>query len=93
MPASRPGADRPGRSSRLERVGDFAARRPWRILFVWGLLAGILGLFGLGLADKISNRPLLAEGTASKRAYDIATREFGKDNAVVILLRGPREAV
>jgi putative drug exporter of the RND superfamily len=79
--------------ARWEGIGRLVTRRPRRVVAVWLLLVMALALAGLGLDDKLSVRPILLEGTASKQGYDVAMREFGGENAMVVLLRGPHASV
>ncbi len=80
-------AARPG--GRLARVGSLVARRPRRVLAVW--LAAVVGLasIGIGLEDELSTQAIYVDGTQSAEEHRIATREFGSENAVVVMLRGP----
>ena len=48
---------------------------------------------GNDLDDKLTIHPPFIDGTASKRAHEISVRDFGGDNALVVMLRGPQAAV
>jgi RND superfamily putative drug exporter len=52
-----------------------------------------LAILGNGLDDKVSTRPIYLEGSAAERAHEIAVREFGGEDTMVLMLRGPAAAV
>jgi RND superfamily putative drug exporter len=85
--------DDSGRSKLLKRVADLTTRRPLWVLLVWMTLMGPLALIGNGLDDKVSTRPIYVEGSDAERAHQIAVREFGGEDTMVLMLRGPRAAV
>lgn len=82
-----------GGSTRLGRVGALIARRPRRIVVAWLLTVAVFAFLGLGLEGKLTTQSFFIDGTATKREHQIVVRDFGSENAVVVLLRGPRGAV
>jgi RND superfamily putative drug exporter len=48
-----------------------------------------LAALGLGLADRLITRPIYVNGTASKHAHELELREFGHEEAFIVVLRGP----
>jgi putative drug exporter of the RND superfamily len=83
----------PGKRGRLERIGLLAVRHPRRIVAVWAAAVAILTVMGLGLDGKLSISVPVVEGSAPQRANSTIVREFGHENALVVLLRGPHAAV
>jgi RND superfamily putative drug exporter len=53
----------------------------------------VLAVLGLGVGDKLASRLLYVDGTPTKRAHELALREFGNEEAFIVVLRGPRLAV
>ncbi len=81
-------------SSRLlEKIANFITRRSRLVIAIWILAVAALALEGSDLDSKLTFHPPFIDGTASKRAHDISESEFGGDNALVVMLRGPRAAV
>jgi putative drug exporter of the RND superfamily len=89
--AQRPATGR--HRGRLQRVAGFVARRPRLVVGIWLLLVIGLGLGGIGLEERLPARPPLVEGSAADRESRIAMREFGAEDALVVMLRGPRDEV
>jgi RND superfamily putative drug exporter len=92
--------DGPGRNARavakptwLARTGSLITRRPRRIIAAWLVVVGLLTTIGLGLEDELSIRADFIDGTAAARGRQIVTQEFGGENAVVVLLRGPEARI
>ena len=81
------------RSSRLDRVGALVTRRPRRVVAVWLTVVAVLAVLGLGLDGKLTTQAIFVEGTATERAHEVVVNEFGDENSVVIMLRGPEVAV
>jgi RND superfamily putative drug exporter len=77
----------------LARIADLATRRPWLIVGIWAVAVGGLTLLGAGIERKLTVHPSYVPGTQSSRAHEIATREFGDDNPLIVMVRGPREQV
>lgn len=88
---SRPEAGR--RSSLLRPIASLATRRPRLVVAVWLLLMLGLALAGKDLEDQVASRSIFVDGSAAKRAHEIAAREFGGEDAMVVLLRGPRAQI
>ncbi len=88
--ASAPAA---ARRTPLGRVADLAVAHPRLIVAVWVLVLGGLSILGKGLEGDVSTRPIYVSGSAAERAHEIARREFGDEEALVVMLRGPGAAV
>lgn len=84
---------RTGRRSRFTRIATLPTRRPWLVICIWIALAGMLALLGKNLDRELSIHPQYIDGTTTKRAHDIALREFGSEDALIVMLRGPRNAL
>jgi RND superfamily putative drug exporter len=83
----------PVTGSSLARVGALAVSRPRPVLAVWLVAVAVLSLLGLGLEQRLSTRAVYIDGTPTKREHEIAVREFGSENAVIVMLRGPAREV
>ena len=77
----------------MNRVAGLATRRPRTVIAAWLATVLVLGLFGLGLEDKLSTKAMFVSGSETERAHDLTTREFGDENAFFVLLRGPRAEI
>lgn len=73
----------------LGSIARVAARRSRLIAAVWIALVAVLAFLGRDLEQKLTLHTPYVKGTDSKRAHDIALREFGSDYATVVMLRGP----
>jgi putative drug exporter of the RND superfamily len=74
-------------------MASFLTRRPRLVVGVWIALVAALGLYGHDLGQRLNTQLLYIDGTAAKRAHDIAMREFGGEDAMVVMLRGPRAEI
>jgi putative drug exporter of the RND superfamily len=81
------------RSRLLFGLADVTTRRSRLVVGIWIALVGILAFVGRGLEHELTNHPFFVNGTPSKRAHEIALKEFGSDNALVVMLRGPHARV
>lgn len=61
----------------LHRLGDLCFRHPWRVVAVWALVATVVGLLGMSLGTRISDR-FDIPGTPSDRAQSVLTESFGE---------------
>lgn len=75
------------------RVANLATRRSRLVVALWVVLVAVLAFQGRNAEKEFQVHPLLANGSESKRAHEIALREFGNDYPMIVLLRGPRAAV
>ena len=85
-----------GRARGLTLLGSIAGlvtRWPKLLVVVWVVVMGALGLIGNGLEDKVSGRAVYVAGSAPQRAHEIAVREFGREDTLVLMMRGPQAAV
>lgn len=77
----------------LSRIAGLATRHPRLVLAVWVAVVGLLAMQGRGLEDDLATKPIYIEGTATERAQEIVAREFGSEDAMIVMLRGPGAAV
>ncbi|HEX5146279.1 MAG TPA: MMPL family transporter, partial [Conexibacter sp.] len=77
----------------LIRLADVVVAHPRRILVIWAVLVGLLALAGIGLEQRLSTPAIYVNGTLSKHEHDLVVREFGDEDALVVMVRGPRAAV
>jgi RND superfamily putative drug exporter len=80
-------------SAVLARVGGFLIRRARLVVLLWAVLTAVLALQGLDLDKKLSVHPIYIGGTSTKEEHEISLREFGNEDALVVMLRGPEGAV
>lgn len=52
-----------------------------------------LALRGIGIEQKVSLSPTYLNGTIAQREHEIVLRQFGSEDALIVMLRGPRQAV
>lgn len=88
-----PKSIRTGRWSRFTRTATLPTRRPWLVICIWIALTAMLALLGKNLDKELSVHPQYIDGTTTKRAHDIALKEFGSEDALIVMLRGPRNAL
>jgi putative drug exporter of the RND superfamily len=74
-------------------LAGFLTRRAKLVIAAWLLVVAALAMQGRDLERDLTVRTFYVEGTQSKRAHDIAEREFGSELALVVMLRGPEAAV
>jgi RND superfamily putative drug exporter len=77
----------------LGYVAELVTRRPRTTLALWALVMGLLAMRGAGLDERLSTQPLYVDGTSTQRAHAIVAREFGSEDAIVVMLRGPAAAI
>jgi RND superfamily putative drug exporter len=76
-------------STLLAPVASFVTRHPRLLVVVWLAVMGALALIGRGLEQKVSAGTVYVAATPAERAHDIAVREFGREDTLVVMLRGP----
>ncbi len=74
-------------------LAKFSIRRPRLALAGWALAAGVLIAIGFGVASTMSPSITVISGTASARAQQLATAQFGPSQLVPILLEGRKQAL
>jgi RND superfamily putative drug exporter len=79
-----------GKAGGLARV---AVKHPRRVLAVWGVAIGLLGLVGLHVENQLHHSNLVIPGTTSARAIDLIRTQFGERYDLVVLLEGPQHAL
>jgi putative drug exporter of the RND superfamily len=77
----------------LLSIAGVATQRSRLVVGIWIASIAILAFVGRNLDRELGIHPPFIDGTGSKRAHEISLREFGSDNAMVVMLRGPRGAV
>jgi RND superfamily putative drug exporter len=77
----------------LAPVAAFTTRRPRLVVVVWVVVMATLALIGSGLQSKVSGGTVYVAGTPAEEAHNIAIREFGREDIMVVMLRGPRGAL
>jgi len=77
----------------LTRVARLTTGHPRLVIGVWLLVMVALAGLGLGLANRLVTQPIYINGSESKHAHELALREFGHEEAFVVVLRGPSAAV
>ena len=82
-----------GRRTLLRPVAKLTTRRPRLVVAVWLAIMLGLAMTGGGLDEKLSTKPIYVKGGDAERAHRIAVREFGGEDALVVMLRGPAPAV
>ncbi len=91
------GSKRPQRGRRhasiLGPVARLVTRRPKLVVVFWLVLLFAMGSGGKGLDAKLSTQPIYDEGSTAERAHELAIREFGGGEALILMLRGPAAAV
>jgi RND superfamily putative drug exporter len=80
-------------SNLLERIASLVTRRSRLVIGIWIVAVFALGFAARNIEDELTIHPPFVDGTASKRAHELSQREFGGDNAVVVMLRGPHAEV
>jgi RND superfamily putative drug exporter len=63
------------------------------IVGIWILAVVVLGIQGRAVEQELNLHPYFIDGTQTKRAHEIALREFGSDYSMIVMLRGPRGQV
>jgi RND superfamily putative drug exporter len=73
----------------MPRIAGLATRRSRLVAGVWIAVVFVLAALGGNLEHELGIHPVYVDGTGSKRAHEIAQREFGSDYALMVMLRGP----
>lgn len=81
------------RSGLLGRIAGVVTRRSRLVIGIWIVMVGALAFQGRHLEQELSVNAIFVAGSPVERAHEIAVREFGSDSAMVVMLRGPRQAV
>ncbi len=71
-------------------LAKVSIKRPKSALVVWGVVALVLTLIGLGVSHSLSPSVTVVPGTQSSRAQQLANAQFGPTQLVPILLEGPK---
>ncbi len=70
----------------LERIARLAVAAPGKVLAVAGVLAVLLGIFGVPVADKLSPSGFQDPTAESSRAADLLTEKFGQGDVPLVLV-------
>jgi RND superfamily putative drug exporter len=70
-----------------------AVARPKQVLAAWAVVAGLLALLGASVDGRLHREDLEVPGTASAKANDLARKQFGDSQSLVVMLEGPRAAL
>jgi putative drug exporter of the RND superfamily len=89
----RGGRSRKQRAGRSAALALFVTRRSRLVIAVWLVAVTALALIGSNLDRELTVHPTYVEGSPSQRAHEISLREFGSDNAMIVMLHGPPAAV
>jgi uncharacterized membrane protein YdfJ with MMPL/SSD domain len=71
-------------------LAKVSIKRPKSALAVWGVVALVLTLIGLGVSHNLSPSVTVVPGTQSSRAQQLADAQFGPTQLVPILLEGSK---
>jgi RND superfamily putative drug exporter len=93
MSRSRSRERKPFGSGLLEKIAALVTRRSRLVIGIWIVAVAALAVEGRDLDRRLTIHPPFIDGTASERAHEISLREFGGDDAMVVMLRGPQGAV
>jgi putative drug exporter of the RND superfamily len=77
----------------LERIAELITKRARLVIAIWIIIVVALAVEGRNLDRELSIHPPFIDGTPTKRAHELSQREFGGDNAMVVMLRGPQAEV
>src|SRR3954452_14828958 len=72
-------------------MSRWAISHPKRTLAVWGAVAGILALIGMGVANRLHDTNIIIPDTQAGKAEKLADQRFGESSALLVLLTGPRK--
>lgn len=67
-----------------------AIAHPRRTLAIWGVVAGILALIGIGVGERLHRTNILIPETEAGKADELAEERFGDSSGLLVLLKGPR---
>lgn len=79
--------------TRFGVLGGFLVRRARLVVVAWLLIVFVLAGQGRSLEDNLDVRPSFAEGTQSKRAFELSERQFSSGLTFTVMLRGPAAEV
>lgn len=66
-----------------------AVARPKRVLAAWAVVVALLALLGAGVESRLHRQDLVVPGTRSAEAAELAKRQFGDAQSLVVVLEGP----
>lgn len=78
---------------RLAGIGRMAVKAPRRVVAVWIVLVASLAVLGVGIEHKLTIHVAYVPGSESARAHEIVQRDFGNDEALVVMLHGPHSSL
>lgn len=74
-------------------MSRWAIANPRRALAVWGAIAGILALIGMGVGNRLHRTNILIPDTKAGKAESLQSSRFGDSWGALILLKGPDSAL
>jgi len=77
----------------LGGLAGFVTRHSRLVIGIWIAVVVGLAFQGRHLEQELSIRAVFIDGSDTKRAHDIAVREFGSDSTMIVMLRGPQPAL
>lgn len=93
MASGEPDAETPRESDVFSRIARLTTGRPRLVVGAWLLVMLSLAGLGLGVADRLVTQPIYVNGSESKHAHELVLREFGNEEAFIVVLRGPADEV
>ncbi len=74
-------------------MSRWAIANPRRALAVWGAIAGILAVIGIGVGNRLHRTNILIPDTKAGKAESLQSSRFGDSWGALILLKGPDSAL
>ena len=75
------------------RIARISIRHPWTAISVWLVLVAAFGLVGSQIENRFAPSVIVAKGTESARAQQLALSRFGDSQLTPIMLAGPATQV
>jgi putative drug exporter of the RND superfamily len=66
-----------------------AVARPKQVLAAWAVVVGLLALLGANVESRLHRQDLVVPGTRSAKAAEVAKKQFGDAQSLVVVLEGP----
>jgi len=82
----------PAQDSLLHRLAGVVVRHARVVLVVWLAATALLAVEGIGLEHRLA-APQLGGDVSASRGAQLAVRDFGAQDELVLMLRGPRGAL
>jgi RND superfamily putative drug exporter len=85
--------DRSAGSTPVTGLAGFVTRWPWLVVGIWIFAVVLLAFVGAGVERKLNAQVTYGDGTPAKRARDLVVSQFGGEDVMVVMLRGPQANV